>query len=81
MPEIKIKLNEINEGINLIDFLSKNKIMSSKGEARRAIVNNGIKINNQLVSNEKLLIKETDFQNKILKISFGKKKHYIVKIT
>ena len=55
--------------------------MSSKGEARRAIVNNGIKINNQLVSNEKLLIKETDFQNKILKISFGKKKHYIVKIT
>ena len=81
LPEIKIKLNEINEGINLIDFLSKNKIMSSKGEARRAIVNNGIKINNQLVSNEKLLIKETDFQNKILKISFGKKKHYIVKIT
>ncbi len=81
LPEIKIKLNEINEGINLINFLSKNKIMSSKGEARRAIVNNGIKINNQLVSNEKLLIKETDFQNKILKISFGKKKHYIVKIT
>ena len=81
LPEIKIKLNEINEGMNLIDFLSKNKIMSSKGEARRAIVNNGIKINNQLVSNEKLLIKETDFQNKILKISFGKKKHYIVKIT
>ena len=30
LPEIKLKLNEINKGVNLLDFLSKNKIMTSK---------------------------------------------------
>ena len=40
---------KINKGINLLDFLSKNKIMPSKSEARRAIANKGIKINNVLI--------------------------------
>ena len=80
LPEIKIKTTEINEGINFLDFLSKNKIMSSKSEARRAIANKGLKIDNVLVidENKKLLL--TDFKKKVLKISYGKKKHYLIKI-
>ena len=80
LPEIKIKSNEIIKGINLLDFLSKNKIMSSKSEVRRAIVNNGLKINNILVVDENKILRETDFKEKILKISYGKKRHYLVKI-
>ena len=80
LPEIKIKSNEVNKGINLLDFLSKNKIMSSKSEARRAIANNGLKINNFIVTDEKKIIQSVDFKDKILKISFGKKKHYLIKI-
>jgi tyrosyl-tRNA synthetase len=80
LPEIKIKSNEIIKGINLLEFLSKNKIMSSKSEVRRAIVNNGLKINNILVVDENKILRETDFKEKILKISYGKKRHYLVKI-
>ena len=80
LPEIKLKLNEINKGINFIDFLSKNKIMSSKSEARRAIGNKGLKINNIVIDDENKTIKIEDFKEKILKISYGKKKHYIIKI-
>ena len=54
--------------------------MSSKSEARRAINNNGIKINNIVIINEKKIIKKVDFKEKILKISYGKKKHYLIKI-
>ena len=54
--------------------------MSSKSEAKRAIINNGLKINNLAVTDEKRLIQYDDFKEKILKISFGKKKHYLVKI-
>jgi tyrosyl-tRNA synthetase len=79
LPEIKIKLSEINKGINLLDFLSDNKIMSSKSEARRAIENKGIKIDNVVV-NENKIIQSADFKENILKISYGKKKHYLVKI-
>ena len=80
LPEIKVKLSEINKGINLLDLISENKIMSSKGEVRRAIANKGLKLNNVLVIDDKKVIKNSDFEKDILKISFGKKKHYLVKI-
>ena len=80
LPEIKLKLSEISKGINFIDFLSKKKIMSSKSEARRAIGNKGLKINNIVIDDENKTIEIKDFKEKILKISYGKKKHYIIKI-
>ena len=80
LPEIKVKLSEINKGINLLDLISENKIMSSKGEVRRAIANKGLKLNNVLVIDDKKIIKNSDFEKDILKISFGKKKHYLVKV-
>jgi tyrosyl-tRNA synthetase len=80
LPVIKIKSSQIDKGINFLDFLSENKIMSSKSEARRAINNNGVKINNIVIINEKKIIKKVDFKEKTLKISYGKKKHYLIKI-
>ncbi len=74
LPEIKIKLNDLNKGLSILDFLSKNKILSSKSEARRLIFSNGLKINDVTVKDEKKLIKIHDFEKKILKISCGKKK-------
>ena len=80
LPEIKISSNEIKKGIKILDFLSNNNIVSSKSEARRIIMNNGLKINNQLIKDEKKIIQATDFKVKIAKISLGKKKHYQIKI-
>ena len=47
---------------------------------RRAIANKGLKLNNVLVIDDKKIIKNSDFEKDILKISFGKKKHYLVKV-
>jgi len=80
LPEIKIKAIEVGEGINLLEFLSKNKIMTSKSEARRTILNKGLKIDNLIVNNENKILNLSDFKKNILKISHGKKKHYIIKI-
>ena len=80
LPEIKVKSEEVKKGISLIDLLSVNGVMSSKSEARRAILNNGLKINDKLVGDVKRTLKPDDFEEKILKISYGKKKHYKVKI-
>ena len=81
LPEIKIKKNVLENGIKILDLLSSNKIMSSKSEARRAIKSNALKINNGVLTEENRLIQLSDFNNqKTLKISFGKKKHYIVRI-
>jgi len=80
LPEIQVKLIKIKKGINLLEFLSDNKIMSSKSEARRAIDNKGIKINEVVIVNDKKNLQLSDFKNKTLKLSFGKKKHYLIKI-
>ena len=80
MPEIKVKLSDIRKGINFLDFIAKNKILSSKSEARRAIANKGLKIDNVLLVDEKKILQLKDFKNKIFKLSYGKKKHYLVKI-
>ena len=81
LPEIKIKENDFKQGIKILDLLSSNKIMSSKNDARRAIKSNALKINNEILIDENKIIRLDDFKNKkVLKISFGKKKHYLVKI-
>ena len=58
----------------MVNLLSENKIMSSKSEVRRTIANKGLKLNNVLVIDDKKVIKNSDFEKDILKISFGKKK-------
>ena len=80
LPEIKIKSSEINLGVNLLEFLSKSKIMPSKSEARRVIESKGLKIDNITVIDENKILKTTDFKENVLKISHGKKKHYLIKI-
>ena len=81
LPKIKIKQNESKHGIKILDLLTLNKIMSSKSESRRAIKSSAIKINNQVLNDENKLIQLNDFDNsRILKVSFGKKKHYLIEI-
>ncbi len=80
LPEIKIKSKEVEKGINFLEFISKNKILSSKSEVRRTIANKGFKINDVVVNNDKRIIALKDFNKNVLKLSFGKKKHYLVKI-
>ncbi len=81
LPEIKIKKKDLEQGIKILELLSSNKIMSSKSEARRAIKSGALKINNEILNDENKILWLNDFNNeRNLKISFGKKKHYLIKI-
>ena len=80
LPEIIIKQKDIAKGMKILEFLSNNQIVHSKSEARRIIENKGLKINDILVDDTNKILEYKDFTNKVLKISYGKKKHYIVKI-
>ena len=54
--------------------------MTSKSEARRAIINKGLKINNEVINDANKMLQLKDFKENILKISYGKKRHYLIKI-
>ena len=82
LPEIKISKKLIDQGISILDLISNNKIFSSKSEARRAMQEKGIKINDKLETDEKRIIKFNDFtKSEYLKISHGKKRHYLIKFS
>ena len=81
LPEINIKKEEIKKGINILNLIANNKILSSKSEARRVIANKGLKLNDKVIDDEKKIIQLKDFEKNTLKLSYGKKKHYVIKIT
>ena len=57
------------------------KLGNSKSEIRRMIKNNGLKINNETITDETKTINESNFnQDNNMKVSHGKKQHVIVKI-
>ncbi len=80
LPEIKVKSDLVKKGINILDLIANNRILSSKSEARRAIANKGLKIDNVVIEDEKKVLSLSDFKKDYLKLSFGKKKHYLIKI-
>ena len=80
LPVIQIKKDQVNNGLNIIDLSIKTNLFSSKSEIRRTIKNSGLKINNSTVTDESLIINESDFENEVLKLSHGKKNHVLIKI-
>jgi tyrosyl-tRNA synthetase len=81
LPVILIKELFLNKGINAVDFLANSKILSSKSEIRRAIKERGIKINDVVLTDEKRIIGLNDLvESDYIKVSYGKKKHYKIKL-
>ena len=82
LPIIKINQNQINQKIDIINLIVLSKLEVSKSETRRIIKNNGVKINNVTINDEKFLITNNLFDNeKKLKLSLGKKRHVKVELT
>ncbi len=80
LPVIQIKKDQVNNGLNIIELSIKTKLFNSKSEIRRTIKNSGLKINNSTVTDESLIIDVSHFENGVLKLSHGKKKHVLIKI-
>ena len=76
IPEKKISRKLISKGINIIDLVFQNGLSSSKSDARRMLKNKGIKIDDQVISDEKKIIGLEEFSEKnYIKLSIGKKTH------
>ena len=80
LPSVNLAKGTFKNGVNILDFIVSTKLLISKSEVRRAIKNKGIKINNSIVDDDKLSVNLSFFVKNICKISFGKKKHLVVKL-
>ena len=78
--QYEIAAGVLKAGISIVDFLAdKTAIMSSKGEARRALKSNAIGINKEKVQGEETIIGESHLiDGKYILAQSGKKNYFLV---
>ena len=81
LPSISINRNHLDKGLSIIDLIILSDLESSKSEIRRLVKGNGVKINNQTINDEKLIINTEFFRENKIKLSLGKKRHIKVELT
>ncbi len=79
LPTHSVTGAQLKDGIGILTLLVDAKLAASNGEARRAISNNAIAINDTRVTDPRYEVSETDLVEGAMKLSFGKKRHVIVK--
>ncbi|WP_144754128.1 tyrosine--tRNA ligase [Bartonella saheliensis] len=80
LPTVEMNAIELKTGAGLLSLLVKAGLAKSNSEARRHIQGGGIRVNDQIIKDETYLIIEKDVTAAgIIKLSFGKKKHVLIK--
>ncbi len=80
LPTIEVARSDLDAGIAVVDLLVSAGLAASKGEARRLIKGNGIKLNDVAVSDEAAKASAADLNaDNAVKLSAGKKRHVLVK--
>ena len=80
LPSYKINLEKNLNKITIVDLLIISNLENSKSEVRRLIKGKAIKINDNLITNNKLIITKNLFKDNFLKLSVGKKKHIKIEL-
>ena len=80
LPSIKIDSKKLSKQMSIMDLVILSKLESSKSEIRRLFKGNAIKINDQLIKDEKFVIKNELFSENYLKLSIGKKRHIKIEL-
>ena len=80
LPSIKISKKNINNKLDIIDLVILSKLEKSKSEIRRLIKGNAVKINDKVISDEKLILTNELFNENYLKLSIGKKRHLKIEL-
>ena len=79
-PSIKISKDDVEKKISIIDLVILSRLENSKSEIRRLIKGNAIKINDEVISDEKFTLNFDLFNEDYLKLSIGKKRHLKIEI-
>ena len=80
LPTVEIPRAELKAGIGVLAAFVKAGLASSNGEARRAIANNAIMVNDVRITSDKAAIGESDVTaDGVVKLSLGRKRHVLLK--
>jgi tyrosyl-tRNA synthetase len=80
LPTIEIPRGELDAGLGVLNAFVKAGLVASNGEARRQIKGGGLRVNDEPVTDEKMALSAASLTPEgVVKLSFGKKKHVLIK--
>jgi tyrosyl-tRNA synthetase len=80
LPSVAIPADELAAGIGVLSAFVKAGLTPSTGEARRQIQSGGLRVNDLLVTDPRLALTPADALNDgAIKLSFGKKRHVLLR--
>ena len=80
LPTIEIKRRELEGGIGILTANVNAGLVASTSEARRQIKGGGLKVNDQAVTDDKMMLTLRNLTPEgVIKLSLGKKKHVLLK--
>jgi tyrosyl-tRNA synthetase len=80
LPSVEIPLAELAAGLGVLNAFVRAGLVPSNGEARRQVQAGGLKVNDAVVSDPTRILTPADgVNNGAIKLSFGKKKHVLLK--
>jgi tyrosyl-tRNA synthetase len=80
LPTTEMKKSAVEKGVSLKEVILDIGFASSNSDYKRNFQNSAYKIENKTISDENYIITIKDFEKDTIKISFGKKKHHLIKI-
>ncbi|OKO77499.1 tyrosyl-tRNA synthetase [Bradyrhizobium sp. NAS80.1] len=80
LPTVEIPRGELDAGVGVLNAFVKAGLVASNGEARRQIKGGGLRVNDEAVTDEKMALSAGNLTPEgVIKLSFGKKKHVLIK--
>lgn len=81
LPTVDVPAAELDAGIGVLSaFAEKAGLVASNGEARRQVKSGGLKVNDVTVTDERAVLTTADLTPEgVIKLSFGKKKHVLLR--
>jgi tyrosyl-tRNA synthetase len=80
LPTAEVSHSELESGLGVLSAFVKAGLVASNGEARRQIKGGGLRVNDTAVTDEKMLLTAQNLTPEgVIKLSFGRKRHVLLK--
>lgn len=80
LPVVTVPAGELSAGIGVLALFVRSGLVASNGEARRQVAGGGLRLNDEAVTDPQAVVTEAALKDGVAKLSFGRKKHVLVKV-
>jgi tyrosyl-tRNA synthetase len=79
LPTVEVPTSELVAGLGVLNAFVRVGLVKSNGEARRQIQGRGLRVNDEVVTDEAVKLTDADAKDGVIKLSLGRKRHVLLK--